>query len=58
MARKRGKSLNGLIRDYLQSVSGEEDREEVAQAFISNARYTSGESDTNFRFSREEARQR
>lgn len=58
IARKRGKSLNGLIREYMESISGQEDREEAARAFEENALSKGGQSGKGFRFSREESHKR
>lgn len=58
IARKRGTSLNGLIRDYMRSVADQQDRENVAQAFTKNALTSGGKSSTGFRFCREDAHQR
>jgi hypothetical protein len=58
LAHKRGQSLNGLIRDYMESITRQEDREEAANAFSNNALSGSGQSDEGFSFSREDAHQR
>lgn len=58
VAQKNGKSLNGLIREYMKSVAGQVDREAVVKAFKENALHHSGESDEGFRFSREQSHQR
>lgn len=57
-ARLRGKSLNGLIREYMESISNQSDREVAAKAFRENALTCGGNSEPSFRFSRDEAHRR
>ena len=57
-ARRMGKSLNGLLRDYMRSVSDQIEHKEAAEKFAENALSHGGKSEDGFRFSREDAHQR
>jgi len=54
-ARRHGTSLNRLVRDYLQSLTAQEDRDQVAAEFVRNATDYAGHSPKGFRFNRDEA---
>lgn len=54
-AQKAGTSLNNLVRDYLQSLTLQEDRNLLADEFMRNATGHSGRSPEGFRFDREAA---
>jgi hypothetical protein len=57
-ARRMGKSLNGLLRDYMRSVSEQVNQKEAADKFAENALSRGGRSKAGYRFSREEAHRR
>ena len=57
-ALKHGTSLNQLVRDFLQSLARQEDRDLVADEFLRNATGHSGHSSEGFRFDREDAHRR
>lgn len=54
-AQKIGTSVNQLVRDYLQSLTLQDDRNRLADEFICNATGHSGRSREGFRFDREAA---
>ncbi|MDD2237316.1 MAG: DUF6364 family protein [Kiritimatiellae bacterium] len=54
-ARKHGTSINQLVRNFLKSLTAQEDRSRVADEFIQNATTHAGRSPKGYRFSREEA---
>lgn len=54
-ARLHGTSVNQLVRDFLNSLTAREDRNEVADEFIRNATTHAGKSLKDFRFNREDA---
>ena len=58
LAQQRGTTLNGLLRDYMLSLTISRDPEESAKEFARNALSHSGESPADFRFDREEAHHR
>ncbi|MGB0744988.1 MAG: hypothetical protein ACPGSB_10745 [Opitutales bacterium] len=57
-ARRMGKSLNGLLREYMHSVSDRLEGEVAAKKFKQNALEQGGKSESGFRFSRERAHER
>ena len=57
-ARRRGTSLNELLRAYMRSLTEQEDPDEVADEFARNAIEQGGRSENNYRFDREEANRR
>lgn len=57
-AQSHGTTLNDMIRDYLQVVTGQRDRNEVAEEFARLARDQAGCSPEGWRFDREEVHQR
>ena len=57
-AKRRGTSLNELLRAYMRSLTAREDPEAVAEEFARNARASAGQSPSGFRFVREESHQR
>lgn len=54
-AQKAGTSVNQLVRDFLQSLTLQEDRDLMADEFLRNATGHSGRSPEGFRFDREAA---
>ncbi len=57
-AQKHGTSVNQLVRDFLESLTGQEDRDRVAEEFARNATTEAGRSPIGFRFDREESHRR
>jgi len=57
-ALKHGTSVNQLVRDFLQGLTRQEDRDLVADEFLRNATGHSGRSPEGFRFDREDAHRR
>jgi len=57
-ARQHGKTLNGMVRDYMESLVGGVDRDAAADEFSKLAVELAGRSDGGFRFDRESAHQR
>jgi len=57
-ARRRGISLNELLRRYMDSITCAEDAESVGEEFTRNALEHGGRSPTGFRFDRDEAHRR
>ncbi|MEX1119298.1 MAG: DUF6364 family protein [Terrimicrobiaceae bacterium] len=54
-AQKARTSVNKLVRDFLQSLTLQEDRDLMADEFVRNAVGHSGRSPEGFRFDREAA---
>ena len=54
-ARQHGTSVNQLVRDFLQSLTARQDKDQVAEEFIRNATTYAGHSPKGFRFNREDA---
>ncbi len=54
-AARRGMSLNGMFRDFLQRTVAEPTREDAADEFACLAREKSGRSEPGFRFDRDAA---
>ena len=54
-ARRKGLSLNELIRRYMRSLNPREEIASVVEEFARNARAHGGKSARGFRFNREEA---
>ncbi|VAX09662.1 hypothetical protein MNBD_GAMMA26-1135 [hydrothermal vent metagenome] len=52
-AKAHNTSLNQLIRDYLLRLTGECEAEKAADEFVHIASTMSGQSDSDFRFSRD-----
>ena len=57
-AGRRGTSMNQLIRDFMERVTGEGSAREAATEFESLARGHAGRSSRGYRFDREEAHER
>ena len=57
-AREHGTSVNQLVRDFLESITGQEDRDRVAEEFARNAVEKAGRSPDGFRFDREQSHRR
>jgi len=57
-AQKHGTSVNQLVRDFLKSLTLQEDRDLLADEFLRNATGHSGRSPKGFRFDREDAHRR
>lgn len=57
-ARRQGTSLNELLRRYMDSVTGTDDKESVLEEFSRNALAHGGQSAPDFRFDRDEAHRR
>lgn len=54
-ARAHGTSVNQLVRDYLASLAGQDDRDRAAEEFAGNAVEHGGRSPDGFRFDRAES---
>jgi hypothetical protein len=54
-ARNHGTSLNQLVREFLQRLTMQEDRDKVADEFVKNATEHGGQSPEGFRFRRDQA---
>ncbi len=54
-ARRHDTSLNQLVRDYLDRLTAQEARHQVADEFVANALTHAGRSPAGFRFRREAA---
>jgi hypothetical protein len=52
-ARKRNTTLNNLIRNFLISIGGEDDRDRIAEEFAELARNHAGKSAKDFKFNRD-----
>ena len=52
-AKEHGTSLNSLVRDYLEKISGESDRKANAQEFAQLAEAKAGRSEPGFKFNRD-----
>lgn len=57
-AQARNTTLNQLVRDYLQRLTGQLDPEQAAEEFAELARSQPGRSDEGFAFDRHEAHDR
>ena len=57
-AKEHGATLNGMVRDYLKSLVGAQDRDEAAEEFSRLALQSSGQSNEGFRFDRDAAHRR
>jgi len=57
-ARDHGTTLNGMVRDYMRSVVGEQDRDAAADEFARLAMESAGTSEAGLRFDREAAHER
>ena len=57
-AKAHGATLNGLVRDYMKSIVGVQDRDEAAAEFSRLAIQSAGRSDGAFQFDREDAHRR
>jgi hypothetical protein len=51
-AQAHGTTLNQLVRDYLQRITGELSPEEVAEEFVRLAKLAPGPADPGYRFDR------
>jgi len=58
IAKKRGTSLNQLVRDYLTQVVDEKTSASAADEFEHLVRESSGRSASGYRFNREESHER
>lgn len=58
LAKRKGTSLNQLIRDYLDQVAGTQQSESAAEEFRQLALKRGGCSSVGYRFSREDANAR
>jgi hypothetical protein len=54
-AHEHGTSVNQLVRDFLDSLTGQDDRNQVADEFARNAVIHGGKSPPGFRFDREQS---
>jgi len=57
-AQAQGTTLNQLVRDYLERITGELSPEEAAEEFVKLTRTHPGRSDPGFRFDRNAIHQR
>lgn len=57
-AREHGTSVNQLVRDFLASLTGQDDRDRAATEFSRNAVAHGGKSPDGFHFDREESHRR
>ena len=57
-AEARGKTLNGIVRNYVKLLIAMGDRDEAAAEFSQLAIHAAGRSDSGFRFDREAAHER
>jgi len=57
-ASAHGKTLNGMVREFMQSLVSGMDRDQAADEFSTLALESSGRSDKGFRFDREAAHDR
>ena len=57
-AQARNTTLNQLVRDYLQRLTGQLDPQQAAEEFAELARNVPGRSDEGFKFDRREAHAR
>jgi hypothetical protein len=57
-AKAHGKTLNGIVRDYMESLVGAQDRDEAADEFTRLALAAAGHSEARFVFDRDAAHER
>lgn len=57
-AREHGTSINQLIRGFLESLTGRDDRGRIVEEFTRNALAHGGRSPDGFRFDREQSHER
>jgi hypothetical protein len=53
-AKKHNTTLNNLVREYLQQLTNEDDKEQLANEFANLAKNQSGKSAQAFKFNRDE----